>query len=514
MTAHLLGVDFGTSGVRVGVFDEAGAPVAFHSEDIVTTYPRSGWAEQDPAQWWTAFVTACRGALAASGLEPDDIAGIGSDATASTVLAIGADDEPLGPAILWMDVRAADQATRLAATGDQALKYCGFGDVSAEWGLPKALWLKEQRPDVWDATTHLVDCNDWFVHRLTGEWASSVTIASAKYLYDRDTGGAPRSLLDGVGFADFLTKAPEAILDVGERVGGLRADVADELGLRAGTPVGMGGIDAYSGALGLGVVEPGTMALITGSSHVMISQSATPLHGRGIWGAYTDALVPGQYTIEAGQASTGSVVSWFKNNFASEAALRARDEHRDPYDVLTEQARAIGIGSDGLVWLDTFQGNRSPYTDPLLRGAAWGLGLGHSPAHVFRAILESICFGTELILKTMRGLGHDPERIVIAGGPSRNDLWLQMHADVSNRPISLTACADGPALGSAMVAGVASGVHESLAEAASAMVHVTRTIEPDADAHERYRPYQELYEATYAALTPLMHRMSAVREES
>lgn len=505
---HLMGVDFGTGGVRVGIFDAQGMPRVFHGVEFGTSYPRSGWAEQDPDVWWSSFLQAAKKAIADSGVGAEDIVGISTDATASTVLAIGQDERHLGKAIMWMDVRAADQAAALAATQDKALKYCGFGDVSAEWGLPKALWLKEKQPHVWDKTKLIVDCNDWLGHQLTGEWASSVNILACKYFYDGDTGGHARSLMEAVGFTDFLDKVPGTVLNLGDVIGQLRSAVADEIGLKAGIPVAMGAIDAHSGALGLGVVEPGKLALITGSSHVMIGQASEPVHGRGFWGSYTDALIPGQYTVEAGQVSTGSVVAWFKNKFASEAAVDAHRRGVDAYAVLNDLAAKVPIGSNGLVFLDYFQGNRSPHTDPMVRGAIWGLGLGHGTGDVFRSILEGICFGTESIFKAMREQNFTPELNVVSGGPTKSKLWMQMHADVSNVPIATTKVTDGPALGSAMLAAVGAGLYMDVQEAAHNMVHTASSIEPNAEAHERYSFYQEKYEQTYPALRDLMAEMT------
>lgn len=248
-------------------------------------------------------------------------------------------------------------------------------------------------------------------------WASSINIASSKFYYDRDEGGYPEGLYDAVDGADVLERLPQDVIELGRPVGeGLSEWAAGELGLKAGIPVAQGGIDAYLGALGLGVVEPGKIGLITGSSHVMIGQSAEPIHDPGFWGAYTDAMIPGQYTVEAGQAATGSIVAWFKNKFAAEAIAEGERRGVDPYVILTEMAREIPIGCDGLVVLDYFQGNRSPFTDPLARGMFWGLSLNHGPAHVFRAILESICYGTELIFRTMRGQGFEPRVNVVSGG--------------------------------------------------------------------------------------------------
>src|ERR1700736_2152500 len=367
---YLVGIDYGTGGVRVGIFDREGTPRVFRAAEFQTHHPRPGWAEQDPDEWWACLKEAMKAALGDGGVSPDDIAGIAVDATSSTVLAVDGDGRRRRPAIMWMDVRASEQAKRIEQTGHPALKYSGFGPVSAEWGLPKALWLKENEPDTSAGAAHICDCADWLMHQLTGEWAGSVDIASAKYFHDRDEGGFPSSLYEAIGAADLLEKYPQKLLDLGAVLGGLRPEVAQEMGLKRGIPLAVGGVDAHMGALGLGVVEPGKLALITGSSHVMIGQSAKPIHGSGLWGAYTDAMVPGQYTIEAGQASTGSVVAWFRNHFAGEALAEAERRGVDPYVVLGEMAAQVPVGSDGLVVVDYFQGNRSPHSVPLARGHA------------------------------------------------------------------------------------------------------------------------------------------------
>jgi ribulose kinase len=282
---YLMGIDFGTGGVRVGFFDREGTPAGFTSVEFATTHPRAGWAEQDPNEWWSALVQATRGAIQESGVDPEEVAGISLDGTSATVVASDANDRPLRPALLWMDVRASDQADRIANTAHPALKYNGYGAVSAEWGLPKAMWLKEKEPETWNSAVHIADCVDWISARLTGEWAGNINSAASKFYHDRDEGGFPTSLFDQVGAGDLMDKYPTDLKDLGTVVGGLKKDVAAELGLKEGTPVAAGGIDAYMGQLGLGVVEPGKLALITGSSHVMLGQAASPVHGKGFWGS-------------------------------------------------------------------------------------------------------------------------------------------------------------------------------------------------------------------------------------
>jgi FGGY-family pentulose kinase len=509
---YLMGIDFGTGGARVGIFDREGTPLVFNGVEWETNFPRPGRAEQDPDVWWSSLVEATRGAMEKSGVSPEEIAGIAVDTTSCTVVAVDAQDRHLRPAIMWMDVRASDQAQRASETGDPALKYNGYGPVSAEWGLPKSLWLKENEPETYDNAKHICDCQDWLNNRLTGEWAASINVVAAKYHYDRGVGGWPVSLYEAVGVEDVLEKFPDPVLDLGAVVGELRKEAADELGLKAGTPVAQGAIDGYSGAVGLGVTEPGKMALITGSSHAMLGQVAKPIHGQGFWGAYTDAVIPGQFTVEGGQVSTGSVVAWFKNGFAMKANEEARKRGVDPYEVLNEMARDIPIGSDGLVVIDYFQGNRTPHTDSLARGMMWGLSLGHTEAHMFRAIIEGICYGTEDAIRAMRAHDFEPRLNVVSGGPTKSELWMQMHADVSNIPISLTRVSEGPVLGSAMMAAVGAGIYPDVQTAADNMVHTEETIEPNPEAHEAYKFYVDRYIETYPAMKELMHK--TVRHEA
>jgi ribulose kinase len=334
---------------------------------------------------------------------------------------------------------------------------------------------------------------------------ASVNTASTKWCYDRDERGYPESLYGAVGLDDALDKFPQDMHDLGSVVGGLRREAAEEMGLVAGTPVAQGGVDAFVGAVGLGVVDPGKIALITGSSHVVIGQAAAPLHGQGLFGAFTDAVIPGQYTLEGGQVSTGAIVAWFKNRLAGDAVAEARRRGVDPYDLLNEMAREVPVGSDGLVVLDYFQGNRTPYTDPLARGMVWGLSLSHGPGHLFRAIMEGICYGTEHVFRTMREHGFEPAEIVVSGGPTRSELWMQMHADVSNVPLSLTREGESAVLGSAILAAVGADVYPDIQTAAESMVHTERTVEPDRERHEEYRFYVDRYVETYPRMRELMH---------
>jgi len=497
MSEYVIGVDGGTESLRAGVFDLSGAPLAFASAPYPTEFPRAGWAEQDPRDWWTALGRAVREAVSSAGIGADAVRAIGLDTTCCSVVALDETGKALGPALIWMDLRSADQAADLVATGDPALRVngAGAGPVSAEWMVPKALWLKRNEPDTFANARYVCEYQDYLNYHLTGRMVGSINNCSVRWHYDRRAGGAPTSLMAAVGIPELADKWPREILALGEVVGGLTDAAAEHLGLARGTPVAQGGADAFIGMIGLGVVEPGRMAFITGSSHLHLGLSAGAFHGKGIWGTYPDAVIPGLHVVEGGQTSTGSAVAWYKGLLGDGV----------DYDTLTAEAQSLPPGAEGLVVLDHFQGNRTPHTDPLSRGVISGLSLSHRRGHVFRAIIEGIAYGTELILETMRTHDYAVEDVRVAGGATRSELWLQIHADVSGVPLRLTRVADAPALGSAILAAVGAGLYDDIRSASAAMVEVTRTIEPDPARHDAYRPFYEAYKKTYPALADLLH---------
>ncbi len=502
---YFMGIDGGTESVRVGVFDQEGTPVGFSSRTYALRHPRPGWAEQDPHEWWSSLVSAVKAVMSENNIAPEAIAGISLDATTCTVVAVDEQNQVLRPAILWMDVRAAPQAQRIAETGDAALKYNGFAKVSAEWMPCKALWLKENEPEVYASARHICEYIDWITYRLTNEWTASVNIASLRWYYDRANGGFPVSLYQAIGLEDLLDKFPQRILDMGTVVGGLTRQVAEELGLRPGIPVAEGGGDAMVGTVGMNVLAPGKIALITGSSHAIFGESAEAVYGSGFFGSFTDAVIRGLYVVEGGQVSTGSIIKWFRDNFCGALVEEARQRGIGLYDLLNERAESLTAGSDGLIVVDHWQGNRSPYTDPEARGMIWGLTLKHDTAHIYRAMIEGICYGTELIFRTLRTYGFQPQEIVACGGPLKSRLWMQIHADVSNLPIAYTQVPDAAVLGSAILASVGAGVYPNIQEAARHMVHISHRIEPNQKQHQDYQFYVEKYIATYYQMRDLMH---------
>jgi FGGY-family pentulose kinase len=491
-----LGLDVGTQSLRAALVDLKGRTVAFGVAPIETTYPQPAWAEQQPVDWWTAAREAVRLALAQGSALPEQVTAIGLDCTACTVVACDLRGGPLRPALLWMDQRASREADLINSAGDSILRYVS-GRVSPEWMLPKALWLKRNEPGVYERAARLVECTDWMMFRLTGQWTLSLNHIVVKWNYARPDGGWPVKLLGAVGLDDLVEKWPTAIVPLGRGETVLSEQAARELGLPAGIPVAQGGIDAYLGMLGLGATRDGDVAVIVGSSTCHLAQSRDGVFGSGAAGCYPDATVEGLYTLEAGQTATGSILDWYRRHFAGKEEREAGTRGVHVFQVLDDQAAAVPPGAQGLVVRDDWQGNRSPYKNPRARGAITGLSLAHGPGHLFRAIYEATACGTRHILDDASAHGLKVERIFLGGGGAKSALWLQIHADVLGKPIHLARESEACALGSAMAAAVAAGIYRDFDDAALSMVAVERIVEPNpANAgvyNELFGRYVELY---------------------
>ncbi len=505
---YVIGIDGGTESIRVGLFDLNGNLLLAKSSPYETGHPQSGWAEQDPEAWWRSLKEAVAALLGESRVSPDDIKGIGADTTCCTVVFLDRNMMPLRKALLWMDVRAAREARFIAESGHPALKYNGYGNVSAEWMPCKALWVKRNEPEIYKKAATVCEYQDFLNYRLTGRRTASINNASVRWYYDDENGGFPSAFYESIELEDLIEKFPSRILDMEQPVGGLTAQAASQLGLREGTLVAEGGADAFVGMIGLNVISPGRLAFITGSSHLHLGMSPHPFHKRGIFGTYPSAVVRGQYTVEGGQISTGSILKWFKSHFLKSQEMEAEGLNTGLYAMMDEKAREIPVGSEGLILLDSFQGNRTPLVDPNLRGAIWGLSLRHRPEHLYRAILEGIAYGTQFIFRRFQEAGYETQEIYACGGPTRSRLWMQIHADVSNVPINIPKVQDAPLLGSAMLAAVACGLHPTVAQAAENMVHISDRIEPNEANHEAYQFFVDRYVKTYDQLAGLMHEMT------
>lgn len=479
----ILAIDIGTEGARAGVFDVAGTRLADASAPYLTHYPRPGWAEQNPSDWWRAAVQASRTALSDAGIDQVDAVGVAT--TASSVVVLDGDGKSLRPALLWMDSRASEESAFTATVDHPAMAFSGGSD-SAEWLIPKAMWLARNEPETFRDSRMIGESVDYLTYRLTGRWVGSRMNATCKWNYDHRVGSVPVDLYETLGIAPLAEKLPQEILPVGEVAGELSAAASAELGLRPGARVVTGGIDAHLALVALWGASANPVAVVAGTSNAFIAELDDPLFSPTIWGPYPGALSEGRWLVEGGQIAAGAAISWLSERILGVTRDRVHD--------LITRAEELPAAGHGLLVLDDFMGNRTPLRNPRLRGGVLGLSLGTTPEQLYRATVESVAFGTRQVLASFADVGVDTKDVFFTGGIRHNPLWMQTTADALQRPIGLV---DGENLTTRALAilGAAATTGSPIDDVARRFTPSYRTIEPIPDAvgplNEAYEMYTE-----------------------
>ncbi|GMH68609.1 hypothetical protein TrLO_g11908 [Triparma laevis f. longispina] len=519
----VIGVDGGTESIRACVFDAlTGEPVGEpHAVPYKTSFPKPGHATQDPVDWYDNLCEAVKHATlsASKSIQTNctpHIEAISLDTTCCSVCFLDSNFYPLRPCLLWMDSRSSKQCDEILdkARNDPALAVNsgGEGPLSAEWMLPKALWYAQNHPDEWASTCKYVcEYQDYLNYRLTSKFVGSSVNAAVRWHFDGRSctspspAGRPTSLYDKVGMKALLKKLPQTFLPFAAPIGKLMPKAAEDLGLTDSVLVVQGGPDAFVGMVGLGCVKPKQLCLITGSSHLHCAVSSSTSTSKSCWGAYRGAPLPDVCFAEGGQSSTGSILRWAKNLFGGE------DSPSVTYKALDKEAESTPPGADGVIALETFQGSRTPETDAKAKGTLIGLTLSHTRGHVWRALLEGVCFGTRNCIEGLAAAGHPASEILIAGGVCRSPFWLQMHSDICGLPIVMCKFSDAPLLGSAILASVGAGVYSDVNEAVEKMVKISHRITPDASKTKKYTEIFDTYKKLGPAVRPLVHDLHRLR---
>ncbi len=499
-TRVAIGFDFGTESVRVVVVTTADGRVLgqaaklyahgvidrFLPTDAASALP-ADYALQHPQDWLDSAAAACGEAMRASGVQVEDVAGIGVDFTSCTVLPCWADGTPLcmteqfarTPLAwpkLWKHHAAKEETAminRIAAARREPWLDRYGGAIGLEWFFPKVLETLRRAPEVYAAADVWIEAGDWFVWQLTtglfpasglGGMVRSTCQAGYKAMWNKQTGYPSREFFGALhpAMSDVVAKklygshkAP------GELAGKLSASAAALLGLDAGTPVSAATIDAHAGVPGAGVGGADTMVLVMGTSSCHMINSAAERLAPGIAGVVDGGILAGYFGYETGQASVGDAFAWFVNTF------------KLSHQALNDQARLLPPGSNGVMALDWLNGCRTPLMDGRLSGAFIGVTLGTQPAQMYRALMEATAFGLRWIVETLRTAGVPVKQFVASGGlPAKSPLLMQIYADVLNAPIALPESDQSVALGAAIIGCVAAGReggHDSMQAAIAAM---------------------------------------------
>ena len=501
MKEYLLGIDLGTESARSGIFDLEGNVIGIGSYAYKTYYEHAGWAEQLVEDWRQSLVGSIKSAIKNAGINPKDIIGIGLDATCCTPVFFDENNQPARNPILWMDMRASEEARFIESIDDPARRYNGYSKVSAEWFPCKVLWVKKNQPDIYKNSKIIAECTDWATWELTGNWTLGINTITVRGYYDNRSGGFPINFYKKIGLDDLFDKLPSKILKLGETAGYLKKEISELTGLKEGIPVAQGGADAQIAVIGLNALKPKQLAYITGSSHLLLGTTDREFHCKGLFGTYPDSIIDDTFQIEGGQTSTGSVLKWFKENFINRTIEdEAKKNNMSIYDCMDMNAEKLPCGSEGVMVLEHWQGNRTPFIDAYSRGVIRGLSLKHTPVHVYRAIMESVAYGTEAILRIIRENQIEISEVIACGGTTKSKLWLQIYSDVTGLEIKTTTTPEAALLGSAILGAVAAEKFKSIVIAADEMVHFEKTIKPNLEEHKKYKYFVGQYIETYKSL--------------
>ncbi|WP_127585471.1 ribulokinase [Paenibacillus koleovorans] len=551
---YAIGVDYGTESGRAVLVDLAdGTEIADH----VTPYPHgvidealpgSGlrlepdWALQHPSDYIEVLRRSVPAVLQASGVSADDVIGVGIDFTACTMLPVDEGGQPLclDPAWadnphswvkLWKHHAGQDEANRINAVaaerGETFLSRYG-GKISSEWMMAKAWQILNEAPEVYEKASLMMEATDWVIYQLTGRFVRNSCTAGYKAMWHKQDGYPSREFFAALDprLADLTeTKLGGDIAPQGAKAGELTEEMASLTGLKAGTAVAVGNVDAHAAVPGVGVVTPGKLVMAMGTSicHMLLGTEEKQVEG--MCGVVEDGIIPGFFGYEAGQSAVGDIFAWFVDEavpgYVREAA---EQEGLNVHEWLERQAARYEPGQTGLIALDWWNGNRSVLVDTDLTGLIVGCTLQTKPEEMYRALLESTAFGTRKIIDAFHSNGVEVNEVYACGGlPQRNRLLMQIYADVTNREIKIADSKQTPALGAAMFGAVAAGSerggYESVVEAAARMARVKeetyRPIPANVAVYEKlYQEYSLLHDYFGRGGNDVMKRLKAIKENA
>ncbi|MDD2649385.1 MAG: ribulokinase [Eubacteriales bacterium] len=553
MSKYVIGVDYGTlSGRAVLVNAKSGEEIASavyeypHAvmEKALPTGEKLGhdWALQHPQDYVDVLTVTIPEVMKASGISAEDVIGIGTDFTACTVLPVKKDGTPLcmlaefehnphAYVKLWKHHAAQDKANALneiaEKRGEKWLKNYG-GKISSEWAFPKLWQVLDEAPEVYAAMDAWVEAADWIVWQLCGTETRNSCCAGYKAMYNKTTGYPSKDFFRALDSRlEFVIeeKLSCPVTPLGNRAGGLTPEMAKRLGIKAGTAVSIGNVDAHVCVPAVGIDGPGKMLAIIGTStcHMMMGREEKQVPG--MCGVVEDGIMPGFAGYEAGQSCVGDHFAWLVNNACPpEYYDEAKKKGLSVHQLLTEKAEKLRPGQSGLLALDWWNGNRSVLVDVDLTGMMLGMTLQTTAEEMYRALIEATAYGTRMIIENYRENGVNVEEFFASGGISqKNPMAMQIYADVLGMPVKIAGSAQGPALGSAIFASVAAGAKEggydSVFKAARVMGKVKdlvyRPIDENVKIYDKlFREYRTLHDYFGRGENDVMKLLKRIKAEN
>ncbi len=493
----LLGIDIGTSAAKALLINESGEVIALAGEEYQIDSPRPGWAEQDPDSWWEAAKLSICKVLRRSSVNPKRISGIGLSGQMHGTVLLDKNLRVIRSAIIWADQRTKHQCDQIyARVGRQRLARITANPVAAGFMAPTLLWMKENEPKTFEATDKVLLPADYVRLCLCGEICTDATNASGSLLFDTHQRHWSAELLEEL---ELPSGVFPPVIESTAVAGRVTRQAALETGLAEGTPVVTGGGDQPIAAVGNGVIAPGDLLSTIGTG----GQLFTPLDEVVVdpqLRIHTFChAVAGKWFLMGAILSAGLCLRWFRDNFGGS------------YAELDREATAIPAGSDGLLFLPYLIGDRTPHMDPNARGMFFGVSLCHSRAHLIRAIMEGVVLAMRDSLEIMKKLGTEPHRLIASGGGARSALWRQIQADVYDMELTRAEVPEQAAFGAALIAGVGTGIYESVEAACQKTMTYSPPTYPIEENVRRYQEYYQVFKGLYPKLKDDFQAVSELR---
>lgn len=503
---YLMGIDIGTSACKAALFSLEGDVAGAASAAYRVEYPAPGFAQQDPEEWWAAVCGCVRRCLDKGGVAAGQVAAIGVDGQSWACIPVDSAGNVLAPTPIWIDNRAAALCRQVEARlGGECIQAVSGNAFRPSYTTPKMLWFKSRMPEVYKKTRFFLQSNSYIVYRLTGVFSQDRSQGYGVHFYNIAKGEYDTALALALGIDP--EKAPP-LADCWQVVGRITSAAAAAAGLRAGTPVVAGGLDAACSALGAGVTEPGQAQEQGGQAGGMsLCCSAPQPHPELILSAH---VMPGRWLLQGGTTAGGAALRWLAGELGGPERAEAQATGHSVFALLDRLAGKVPPGAGGVVFLPYLSGERSPLWDPDACGVFFGLKFSTARENFFRAVLEGVAYALRHNLEVADAAGASAQKLYATGGAANSPLWMQIKADVTGKPIQ-AACADtAAALGAAMLAGVGAGCYPDLETAAGLCVRPGRLCVPRPEAQAVYEEYYPIYRQLYRDLKETMGRAARI----
>ena len=500
MGSLILCIDIGTTGCHAVIFNEKGQQVSISYQEYKSIYLPCRWIDHDPKTWLQAVKKTVKEAVKKIEYDKNCISAVAVTSQRATVIPVDKKGNPLDNAILWQDKRAIEETQHLINEyGTEKIYNITGLRVDPYFTLPKLLWLKKNKTEIYNHSFIFLPVQDFIIHFLTGEFKTDWTQASRTMLFNIDELRWDKDLIKNVGI-DF-NKLPEAV-PPGSIIGFVNRVVSEELNLPKGIPVIAAGGDQQCAAIGLGVIKTGIVEVNTGTGSFVLANSHKPVKDINQRLICSASSIAGEWVLEAGIFTTGSIYRWFRDNFGEIEMETQRESGIDAYKIMDSEAEKEPVGANGLLLVPHFAASAAPYWNPEARGVLFGLSLGHKRSSIIRAILEGIAFEIQKNIGIMENYTEEIKEVRISGGITKSELFNQIQADIYGKIVVKTECNEASALGAAVIAATTTGLYNNINSAVDNMVNLNNLSrkEPNIENNKVYKELGKIHDLLYWSL--------------